>query len=106
MLEKPPENTGWLTQIFPWAWVVFLAMWGGTVNFIQKVRTGEVSRWSITEFIGELVTSGFAGVLTYMICQWGGINAWITAALVGIAGHMGSRAIFRMERWMIRKFGV
>ncbi|MEW6613818.1 MAG: hypothetical protein AB1409_13870, partial [Pseudomonadota bacterium] len=29
----------------------------------------------------------------------------ITAALVGISGHMGSRAIFQLERWAQARFG-
>ena len=56
-------------------------------------------KYSLVEFIGEVSTSAFAGVITFWLCEAGGINPLITAALVGVSGHMGSRAIFHLETW-------
>lgn len=100
MPEKDPTTYTLLT----YAWVIVLAAWGGAVNFITKVRRGESRACNIAEFIGEIVTSGFAGVLTFWLCEAAGINPLITAALIGISGHLGSRAIFLMERWATAKF--
>jgi len=57
------------------------------------------------EIIGELTTSGFAGVMTFWLCEAADINGLITAVLIGISGHMGGRAIFIIEKWAEHKFG-
>jgi hypothetical protein len=44
------------------------------------------------------VTSAFAGLITFWLCEWAVVHPLLTAALVGISGHMGSRAIFKLER--------
>lgn len=93
-----------LQQAWAYMWVVLLAAWGGLVNFYRKLRMGEVRRFNFTELIGELVTSGLSGVITYFFCQYAGIDPWLTAAMVGIAGHMGSRIIFRLEKYFERRF--
>lgn len=100
MLEKDPTNIAWLT----YAWVVLLACLGGAVNFFNKVRSGVVRVVNLTEFMGEIVTSAFAGIITFYLCTWAELSPLLTAALVGISGHMGSRAIFRLERWAENKF--
>lgn len=99
--EKDPTTYSWLT----YAWVTGLSMIGGFVNFAGKVRAGKARPFNLTELVGELVTSGFAGVLTFFLCESAGIGQTVSAVLIGIAGHMGTRAIFLMERWASHKFG-
>lgn len=98
--DKDPTNFTWIT----YAWVTVLASWGGLVSFIGKVRSGEVRAFNLVELIGELCTSAFTGVLTFLLCQAAGMNGLLTAALVGISGHMGSRCLFMFERWATKKF--
>lgn len=100
MLDKDPTSYSLLT----YAWVLFLASWGGAVNFFKKVREGHTESFRFMEFIGELVTSAFVGVLTFWLCELGEFHQLMTAALVGISGHMGSRAIFHLEQ--LYKFKV
>lgn len=100
MPEKDPTNYSWAA----YGWVFALSAWGGAVSFIRKVNEGAVRRWNITELAGELVTSAFAGVITFWICEASGITPLITACMVGISGHMGSRAIFQFEKWAERRF--
>ena len=88
-----------LQQAWAYAWVLLLSIWGGIVNFYRKIKMGEVKRFNLTELIGEMFTSGLSGVITYFFCQYAGIDPWLTAAMVGIAGHMGSRLIFRLEKY-------
>lgn len=95
MPEKDPSTYTWLTYM----WVFLLSAWGGLVSFIKKVRTGETRASNLMEFIGELVTSAFAGVITFFLCEASGITPLMTAVLVAISGHMGTRAIFLFERW-------
>jgi len=79
--------------------VVAISSWGGIVAYINRVRAGR--EFSLSELIGELTTSAFCGVLTYWFCQWAGLNPYLTAALVGISGHMGSRGLALTERYML-----
>lgn len=100
MFDKDPSTYPLITYL----WVIALAAWGGAVSFIRKVRLKEVRAFNVVEFIGEIVTSGFVGVLTFWLCEAANFNPLITAALVGITGHMGSRALFQMEKWASKKF--
>ena len=101
MPEKDPSTYTLLT----YAWVFLLSMAGGVVSFARKMREGVVRAFNITEFIGELITSAFAGVMTFYLCEWSGVAPLLSAVLIGISGHMGSRAIFGIERW-VEKRGV
>ena len=91
--SKSPETISLIT----YGWVVGLAILGGVVSFLRKVREGHARAWNFLEFIGEIVTSAFAGILTFYLCEVSSVSPLLTAALVGIAGHMGSRAIFSLE---------
>jgi hypothetical protein len=99
---KDPSSYAWVTYV----WVFGLAMLGGLVSFFRKVQKGEVRPWNAAEFIGEIVTSAFAGIITFWLCEWAAFHPLMTAAFVGISGHMGSRALFMFERMMSQKFGV
>jgi len=95
MPEKDPTSYGMLT----YAWVFALACLGGATSFFAKVRAGTARWFNITELLGELFTSAFAGIITFYLCESAQFHGLLTAALVGIAGHMGSRAIFVLERF-------
>ena len=103
MLEKDPSNYEWFT----YAWVILISMWGGVVSFMNKVTAGSARPFNLAEFIGEISTSGFVGVLTFWLCESTQVDKLLSAALVGVAGHMGSRAIFlierRVENWLSLK---
>lgn len=102
MPEKDPTNYSLLTYV----WVLILSSWGGIVNFVRKRKSGEARPFNFSELVGEICTSGFAGVLTFLLCEASEISPLITAALVGISGHMGSRAIYHLENWATaRVFG-
>ena len=98
--EKSPEAWSLLT----WALVIALSVLGGAVSFYRKVQQGIARRWNFAEFLGELATSAFAGLVTALLCQYAGIGITLTAALCGIAGHMGGRAIFQLERFFEARF--
>lgn len=99
-MEKDPLTYSTLTYL----WVLILAAIGGAVNFIQKLKAGTARAFNLTELFGELMTSGFAGLLTFWLCEAAELNKLISAVLIGISGHMGSRAIFRLEKWAEDKF--
>lgn len=102
MIDKDPTSYELLTYL----WVVALSGWGGVANYIRKVRTGQAERFSFMEIVGEIVISAFAGVLTFWLCELSGFQPLLTAALVGVSGHMGSRAIGLLEDKFKKKMGV
>lgn len=77
-------------------WFLILAIWGGTANYISRVNKNDM-KFSTVELIGEWSISGFAGIITALICQALEINMMLSYAMVGIAGHAGGRAIFVFE---------
>lgn len=81
-----------------------IALLGGLVSWFAKVKKGEIQMFSISSLIGEMATSAFAGLLCFWICDWAGFSPILTAALVGISGHMGTRAITMFEEWAARRF--
>lgn len=108
--EAATVRTPFSYDAITYLWVLVVSGVGGFVHFVQKVRQGEARAFNFTEFVGELVTSGFVGVLTFWICEWGGVNQMLSAVFIGITGHMGSRAMFIAEkvaqRWLEGKAGV
>lgn len=100
MVEKDPSNIPFIT----YAWVIALSVLGGAVNFIRKLQSGHARVFNLVEFIGELTTAAFTGVITFYLFTNAGFDPLITAAAVGISGHMGSRALLLMEGWLTRQF--
>ena len=92
MLDKDSLSS-WITI----AWVVGLSIWGGTVNYIYKVNKYHLT-FSFFRFVGEITTAAFVGVITFLLCNASGLSLELTAALVGISGHMGTRALFLLEK--------
>lgn len=101
-LEKTPTNYSWLTYL----WVIGLSSLGGVVSFVRKVRAGESRPYNIMEFFGEIVTSAFVGIITFYLCEHANMDQLMTAVLVGISGHMGTRAIYIFEKMLSERLGA
>lgn len=104
-----PRNDPTTYSLLTYAWVFGLSMFGGVANFLAKLKRGEVRAFNFVELLGELLISGFAGVMTFYLCEWATFDPLLTAALVGICGHMGSRAVMlgekALERWFNARTG-
>jgi len=85
-------------SIATYMWVLGLSVWGGAVSFARRIKTGKASPHNIMEFVGEIMTSAFAGIITFYLCQAAGFSQLITAVMVAVTGHMGTRAIYQVER--------
>jgi len=88
------------------AFIIGMSCLGGLVSWIAKVRAGSIPGWSLMHLIGELCTSAFAGFLCFLLCDAVGVSLKVTIGLVGVAGHMGTRAINAFESFAERKWGV
>jgi hypothetical protein len=102
VIEKDPTTYGWLTYL----WVFGLAAWGGITSYVSKVRSGQIEKFSIMELVGEMSISAFAGVMTFWLCELSGFPSLLTAALVGMAGHMGGRGIALIENTIKVRAGI
>lgn len=100
MIEKDPTSYSFLTYL----WVFGLSSLGGFISFMNKVKKGHARAFNIAEFMGEIATSAFAGVITFWLCENADISPLVTAAFVGVSGHMGSRAIMLFEDYLAKKF--
>lgn len=77
-------------------WFFILAVWGGTASYLGRIKKMKTP-FSIMELIGEWTISAFAGIVTAFLCYEMQFSFFATAALTGIAGHMGGRAIALFE---------
>lgn len=102
----PSGSESEIATAITWLWVIAMSLLGGFVSFMRKVRSGHARAWNFTEFIGEIVTAALVGIITYNLCRWLNYPDSLTAALVGISSHMGSRALFKLERLFDAKFPV
>ena len=100
MLDKDPTSYSFLTYL----WVFGLSSLGGVISFLNKLKKGHARAFNIAEFVGEISASAFAGVITFWLCENAEITPLVTAAFVGVSGHMGSRAIMLFEDYLARKF--
>lgn len=82
------------------------ALLGGLVSWYAKVKRGELRGWSLMQLIGELSTSAFAGLLCFWLCEFANTPQLVTVSLVGIAGHMGTRAISAFEAYAEKRWGI
>jgi hypothetical protein len=97
-------------ELITYAWVLLISVWGGTAAFIRRVRRRHNAVYSIAEWLGECCISGFVGVCTFYLCEFAGVDRTLTAVLIAITAHMGSRAVLLGEtflmRYIERKTGV
>lgn len=109
MPEKDPNNSAlfveWLRQFMPYISTIFLSIWGGLVNHITTLRTGR-KKFQIRELAFDLIVSTFAGLLTLFFCKSAGVSETMSAILIAVSGHMGTRAIAGFETLYKRVIGI
>ena len=89
-----------------YAFMLGIALLGGLVSWYAKIQAGTLRYFNLSALIGELATSAFAGLLTFWLCDYLNAPHALTAALVGVAGHMGANAISQIEKWAQAKFSI
>jgi hypothetical protein len=104
MNQSPAPGT--LDVLLSWALLIGLSLLGGLASFMRKMKEGHVRAWNFTEFVGELVISGFTGIVVANLCDYIGAPTSLKYALVGIMAHMGSRALFKLESLANSKFNL
>lgn len=95
MIDK--ESTNGVISFITFIWVIGIASWGGMVSYFYKMDKEKLT-FSIMRLSIEMMTSAFVGLLTYLLCSASNISPELTAPLVGLSGHMGTRALFLIEK--------
>ena len=93
MNENDPSH---FSQIITWLWVVGLSSLGGMVSYFNSINKKKVT-FSLFRLITEVVTSAFVGIVTFMLCDLAKFDWQLTASMVAVSGHMGTRALFKLE---------
>jgi len=82
--------------------VLFISFWGGLVNFLHKLKRFKYRKAKTSSLLidlsVDLIISGFSGLVVFWICMWKGVDPLLSAPITGIAGHLGSRTIFLLEK--------
>jgi hypothetical protein len=104
----PEKTVDWVSQLAPFLFALAISSLGGLVGYLNRIGKSGVS-FSLLRFATEVVTSGFVGIIAFEICDAANLGWSITAALVAISGHMGTRALFIIEtitvKTLLRKYG-
>lgn len=91
----------WLQTLVALPHILFLALAGGLANFIMELNQATEPKPIKTlflRFLGEMFLSGFAGLMTFLLCHEWGVSANYTAVMVAIAGHLGGNAIRNISK--------
>jgi hypothetical protein len=99
MIPESPENFSFIT----WLWVVGLSILGGTVRTLTNLKLGMSFGDVARRWIVDVVVSAFIGIITFFLCEYAQFSQLLTAAMVGISAHMGTRAILILEEWLYKK---
>lgn len=83
--------------VWEYLWVLIVAISGGLTSYSQQVWVTKTRKFSFMEFVVELFTAGFSGMIMYLICQASSLPPMMQAAAVGIAGHMGTRFLYGLH---------
>lgn len=102
MSHRDPQNYSIITYL----WVLGMAALGGISHNIKKIKSGELKRFSFSELLGDLVISGFLGIVTFFLCEYANFEQILTAAIVGISSHQGTRGIYFIEELIARRFKI
>lgn len=104
MPEKDP--TTW--TLATWTLGFMMAALGGFINWYGRVRRGHVKACDFFELIGEILTSGFVGMIVFMAMAAMEQPIGLCASAAGVGGHMGTRLLFVAKQILeskIRRFG-
>lgn len=98
------DPTNWSSAT--WGLAMGMSLLGGLVSWYSKLKAGHTRVFNVIELIGEVVTSGFVGLMTFMVFSSYGCPEGLCAASSGIAGHMATRLLFLIEQTIEKKFSV
>ena len=94
------QNSDWIIQVIPFLLAIALSALGGIVRYMNRIDKHGLA-FSFFRLAIEILTSGFVGIISFMLCDAAGFGWSTTAAIVAISGHRGTQALFMIENTSI-----
>ena len=91
-----------LEKLLPYLYYLILAMWGGVVRYIFDLQKNSTMKFSFYKLTANLVTSGFAGIITLNLVEHLNISHHLSAAMIAISGHAGVRTVEKFENLFMK----
>lgn len=97
------SETRWWIKL---ASYVALAITGGVLGYLMRaLESGQ--KPSLSRFLVEGFSAGFAGLLILLLCRVGGVGEEMTGVIVGVGGWLGASATIRkLEPLVFKRVGV
>ena len=86
-------NTPEYYSVITYLWVIGVAIAGSLVSRFQEWKEHKRKRIVIQELIGELIVSGFCGIITFFLCEFLEVPQLMTAVFCSVAGKMGNQSL-------------
>jgi hypothetical protein len=102
MPHRDPSSYELLTYL----WVLFVSLWAGIAHNLKRIAENKETKISPLSLLIDVVISGFVGLITFFLCEAAKMPPMLSAAIIGISAHMGSRALFLLEKTMVKLFKV
>ena len=99
MPERDPLTYGWLK----YSWVIGIAVWGGAVHHMQKMRESGRS-FSFSLALEQFLTSALSGIIAFYVCEIAQVNGLAAAIFIAMAGHMGGDFLLEVRRNILDKY--
>lgn len=87
----------------PYVMAIALSAWGGIVASLTRNRR---RKFSLRELLLDVAISSFVGILTHLLCRWANLDGYMSAILIAVSGHMGTRALAGFETLRDRVLGI
>lgn len=71
------------------------------MSYLNRIDKSGVA-FSFFRLAIEITTSGFVGIISFMLCDYAELEWSATAAIVAISGHMGTRALLLIENAAVK----
>jgi len=94
----------WIRGNLPFFYAIALSLWGGFVQYADRVRLGETWKWN--SMLLDMIVCSFTGVLAFFMCQSIGVDGWRAALIIAISAHEGTRTIGIFINWRDKLIGV
>lgn len=96
--EKDPLNY----SMFTYGWIILLSIFGATAHFLD-VNRHSLSYEKLKDLAIDVTIAPFTGIVTFYICEAFGLQMVMTAGIIGLVSHMGSRALCIIRRAALQR---
>lgn len=93
----PKQHDPALYDVATYLWISWLAIWGATVSYLQKVKD-RPSGFSMRVLAIEWITAPAAGILAFWAGESIDADRLLTASAVFMAGYAGRQFVARLDR--------